>query len=187
MRDYLPHFKGNSKCKGPGGRRKLWIQETRRSSEEGKSGVRWGCGEVKATWSMFLEATWGYICVLRTRWSFGVGFRQESAIMWLVSFKDDSDVWVDIGRKRSQRGCKGIWDRAFGGGESGRHHRGRDRCLRSESRTLRGWEEIKSRKRQEKQVFLGPMAWRSLVSVEQSGRWGGKQVGKASDILCGKE
>lgn len=25
------------------------------------------------------------------------------------------------------------------------------------------------------------------MSVGQSGRWGGKQVGKASDILCGKE
>ena len=25
------------------------------------------------------------------------------------------------------------------------------------------------------------------MSVGQSGSWGGKQVGKASDILCGKE
>ena len=150
MREYLPHFKGNSKCKGPGGRRKLWIQETRQSSDEGKSGIRWGCGKVKGPWSMFLEAMWEFICVLRTRGSFGVVLRQESAIMWLASFKDDSDVSVEIGRNRSQRDCRGPEKGLLEAGESGRHHRGRDRCLRSKSRTLRAWEEMKSQKKQEK-------------------------------------
>ena len=151
-------------CKGPGGGKKLEFKKRDKAQERWESGVRWGCGASQGHMKHIFGGHVRIVCVLRIVGRFGMVFRQESDMLWFASFKDYSDGWVETGREGSQRGYGGIWERAFGRGESGRCHRGRDRCLKCESRKLRGWEEVRRGKRNN--CFIGPMTQRSLVCVE---------------------